>query len=338
MSRLPGSFADPRVPLRRAVDRVPAGRWGVAVSGGADSVACLHLLLSRAARAADLGLVVIHLDHEMRGAAARADAEFVADLARAHGVPLVLRRRSELESASPADQAAAVSRDALGANLAAKLRWMRLGVYRDAVRQHALEGVILAHHADDVAETILLRLLRGSPASGTLGLAPLRDGQVVGGVRLLRPLLDIRRSRLRRFLERTGRAWREDASNELDITLRNRLRRLLSGRGEVTERLLDLAHAAASTEEALDRLTPALAESPRIEEIAGLAGPVRRRAMRRWLIARGLPEVEAGPRAVERLLRLCDAAGPRAADFAAGLRICRKKGRLQAICVPLPPT
>ncbi len=289
----------------------------MAVSGGADSVALLRLMSRRNQIAADIELVVVHVDHEMRGQTARQDASFVRDLAEKLGLPFFSRTRSQLSSPErPVD--------------AAGLRDLRLSAYRAAQDAHGLCGVLLAHHADDVAETLLIRILRGSPRSGTLGLAPLRNRQVVSGATLLRPLLDVHRRRLRGFLKRIGQPWREDATNAMDISLRNRLRRLLAGREAVIDALLALARSAGATEAALDRLTPQVELSPRIVDLASLPEPIRRRAARRWLVERGAPDPSAGPKAVDTVLALLDTAGPRAASLAGGVRIHRHRGRLVA--------
>lgn len=305
--------------LRAAMMSVPAGRWAVAVSGGADSVATLRLL-SR--RKAELHLVVVHIDHELRGEASREDARFVEQLAEELGLVIQVRTRTELEQDQPPGQ-----EHDLGGK-AAYLRRLRMEAYRQAVDRFELSGVILAHHADDVAETLFMRLIRGSPRSGTLGLAPLRFEQSVAGVRLLRPMLGVRRNRLRRYLERTRATWREDASNESQEYLRNQVRKVLACRPAATETLLGLARWAARAEAELDTITPVLSESPRLSDIIALAEPIRRRALRRWMVLRGVAEADAGPAAVDAVLALTDAAGPPAVDLGGGLRARRKRGHL----------
>ena len=81
------------------METVPSGRWGVAVSGGADSTALFHLMCRRARQREDVELVVVHIDHQMRQQASTADGAFVAKTAHEAGVPLYLRRREELETA-----------------------------------------------------------------------------------------------------------------------------------------------------------------------------------------------------------------------------------------------
>ena len=289
--------------LRRAMSSVPPGRWGVGVSGGADSVALLRLIVRRS----DVTPIVLHLDHAARPESA-VDAAFVADLAASLNL--------EHRATRPEAAAAAADREA-------RWRHARLAFFAKSTETLALRGVLLAHHADDLAETIALRLLRGSPRSGTAGLAPLRPVALVAAIELRRPLLAVRRHRLRSFLRKIGQPWREDVTNAEPVTPRNRLRATLDD--EATGALLDLVAAAASAEDWLDAATPAWptaipCEATLIPEV------LRRRAARRWLVSAGVPESAAAPAAIDRLLAVLDPAGPRAAEFAGGLRVTRRRG------------
>ena len=134
---------------------LPTGRWAVAVSGGADSVALLLLLHGRP----DLALHVVHLDHQTRGDDSTADAAFVADLAARLGLPVTVARRSDVEHG-----------DVLR-NPSARYRQARLALFRRVVAEHGLAGVILAHHAGDQAETVMLRILRGGGSRTLVGMA-----------------------------------------------------------------------------------------------------------------------------------------------------------------------
>ena len=309
--------------LEQPDDDARPGGWGVAVSGGADSVACFHRLDRLARRRGAARPAVIHLDHELRGDASAGDAAFVADLARRCDAPLWLQRRSRLEAAHPGEP--------WPANAAARYRRARLICYGEAVAALGLRGVVLGHHADDLAETLLIRLLRGSPRSGTLGLAPLREHQVVGGVSLWRPMLGVRRERLRTLLRRAGLLWREDASNARDVSLRNRLRRLLRDRPAAVAALLELAAACGEAERWWDARLPPTPAEPSAADWLALARPLRRRAARRWMVdCAAVPEPDAGPAGVDRLLRLLETGGPRALDLPGGSRVTRRNGRLVA--------
>src|SRR5207248_5041900 len=132
-----------------------------------------------------------HLDHQTRGDASAADAEFVARLAiggKGSEPIRTIARRDEVERGMTA----------LPSNSSARYRAARFELFRQVVESLGLLGVILAHHADDQAETILLRLLRGAQAPAALaGMSP---RTTVHGVRVLRPLLGVRAADLRQYL------------------------------------------------------------------------------------------------------------------------------------------
>lgn len=185
----------------------PGTAMVVAVSGGGDSVALLRVLLTLGPPW-NLRLTAAHLDHGLRGATAAEDRAFVADLCALLGVPLVAARvdvRAEAMAAGVSLEMAA--RDA---------RRRFLGSTRVAV---GADWIALAHHADDQAETLLLRLGRGS---GPIGAGAMTA--VVGRDHTLRPLLGEQRATLRAYLDALGQPWREDESNAEPWTERNRLR------------------------------------------------------------------------------------------------------------------
>jgi len=225
---------------------MPGDRAGVAVSGGADSVALLCLLLELRV---ELGLVlsVIHFHHQIRGAEADADQQFVADLAREHNL--------EAHFASGNVPAAAAEE---GVSLEAAARALRYGCFGKLVAEGRLDKVITAHTLDDQAETVLLKLLRGAGTRGLAGIYPRvqveSEGTSLDGA-IVRPLLGIRRALLRDYLQSSGQTWREDASN-LDLQhRRNQLRHTLLPHIErdfnpaAVERLGELAEIARAEEE-----------------------------------------------------------------------------------------
>ena len=134
--------------LFKEMTAVPSGRWAGGVSGGADSVALLLLLDQRRESEPGLFLHVVHLDHQTRGAESTADAEFVRRLAAGRGVPCTIARRDQVER----------EMTDLPPNPSARYRALRHEVFRRVIAQHRLQGVLLAHHADDQAETVLHRL------------------------------------------------------------------------------------------------------------------------------------------------------------------------------------
>nr|WP_226895550.1 tRNA lysidine(34) synthetase TilS [Luteolibacter marinus] len=203
------------------------------ISGGADSVALLEMLKLHGFR----DVIVCHLDHGLRGRAAAADAKFVAKLAAAAGY------QCESGKVDLGPRMESVSMETAA-------REARHRFFAACSRKHRCPRVLLAHHADDQAETLLWNLLRGSR-----GLAGMRASQTIGcdgrRIEFMRPLLSLRRQELRDWLAARKIAWREDASNALPVAVRNRLRNealpLLAeiARRDVTESLLRAAEASA---------------------------------------------------------------------------------------------
>jgi tRNA(Ile)-lysidine synthase len=186
----------------------PGDRVGVAVSGGADSVALLLLLLELRGT---LGIVpsVVHFNHKLRGKASDADEAFVAKLAAKHGL--------EFHSAS-VDVAKKAKMER--ANLEDAARRARYDYFRSLAESGACGRIVVAHTADDQAETVLAHLLRGTGLAGLGGIHP-----VAGPV--VRPLLNVRRSELRRYLRARKQTWREDATNRDMKRMRARIRKKL---------------------------------------------------------------------------------------------------------------
>jgi tRNA(Ile)-lysidine synthase len=183
----------------------PGDSVGVGVSGGADSVALLRLL-DELARELGIRLAVLHFNHQLRGAESDADESFVAQLAAAREIEFIAGR----------ENVAAAAR-ARGWNLEDAARRLRYAFFASVVSSGRVARVAVAHTADDQAETVLARLVRGTGPAGLASIYPVK-GHVV------RPLLRVRRGELRDYLAALGQSWREDVSN-LDLTrLRARLR------------------------------------------------------------------------------------------------------------------
>lgn len=193
--------------VRQAVVRHRLIRRGervlVAVSGGPDSVALLHLLL-RLRGELSLELCVFHMDHGLRADAAD-DAAFVCSLAKEWGVPAVVAR----------EDVAAMRRRGESTQEAA--RRVRYTAMRRAAREVGATRIALGHHADDQAETVLMRFLRGAGATGLGGMRR-RQGPFV------RPLLDISRADVEEYCRAFGLMTRQDPTNLQLGYLRNRLR------------------------------------------------------------------------------------------------------------------
>ncbi|WP_420644545.1 tRNA lysidine(34) synthetase TilS [Candidatus Leptofilum sp.] len=181
----------------------------IGVSGGADSLALLHLLWQQVGAGR---LVVAHLNHQLRPEAA-ADAEFVVETAASWGIPCKMGR---------VDVAALAEQSRLSLEAAGRLaRYQFLASTADEV---IADAVLVGHHADDQAETVLLHLLRGSGSSGLQGMRPV--GVVPGseGMVLLRPFLTTSRAEIEAYCIRHRLTPRQDASNEDVQFTRNRIR------------------------------------------------------------------------------------------------------------------
>jgi tRNA(Ile)-lysidine synthase len=183
----------------------PGDRVAVAVSGGADSVCLLHVLLDLAPRW-DLTLSVLHVNHNLRGDASRDDAEFVRTVAAGRNLPFTL---CDLDlSNSPG-------------NLEESARHARLAFFHDQLGGGAATRVAVGHTRSDQAETVLFRFLRGSGATGLAAIRPVTDRGIV------RPLIEIDRGEIVRFLRDRAIPWREDATNATLDFARNRIRHQL---------------------------------------------------------------------------------------------------------------
>lgn len=208
----------------------------VACSGGPDSLALL-VILWRLRRKYDLHILAAHFEHGIRGAESKADADFVRAFCRQWGIPLQLE-------AADVPQAAA----AQGLSLETAARELRYH-FLERVRQTAgFDAIAVAHHADDQAETVLMRILRGT---GTQGLAAMRPRSGAGG-HIIRPLLGVTKTAIRAFCAAQGLQPCEDATNAQADCTRNRLRLATlpalkqAYNPELTRALCQLAEVAAA--------------------------------------------------------------------------------------------
>ena len=220
--------------------RILAGeRIAVAVSGGADSVALLHLLLEIREQAG-IVLSVAHFNHQLRGKASEADEKFVRKLAAERG----------LESFVAHEDIAARAKRERG-NLEEVARKARYAFFETLVREERVAKIAVAHTADDQAETVMAHILRGTGLAGLGGIHP-QAGAV------FRPLLNVRREELRKYLRSKRLQWREDATNLDTKRMRARIRQKLmplltkSFQPAIVEHLCQLAELAREDEAHLD--------------------------------------------------------------------------------------
>jgi tRNA(Ile)-lysidine synthase len=242
--------------LLRAGDRA-----GVAVSGGADSVALLRLLLDLRHH---IGIVlcIVHFNHKLRSPQADEDERFASDLAAKNGL--------EFHSASSNVKEFA-SAERLSLETAA--RKLRYQYFFDLLRGGTLDRIATAHTLDDQAETVLLRMARGA---GTRGLAGIYPHLTVPGPpfaerrrtpAIVRPLLQVRRHEHIAYLESIGQTWREDESNRDLRHSRNRARHTILPLLErelnpsVKEALAEMAEIARAEEANWENATQDLLKS-----------------------------------------------------------------------------
>jgi len=288
--------------IRRYGMFAPGQRVGVAVSGGADSMALLHVLFELAPRW-NLKLTVLHLDHRLRGEESNEDARFVAATAATLGLPCEIK---EVDVALAAEQQ--------GDNLEQAARRARYEFFHSRLAGGALDRVALGHTRSDQAETVLFRLLRGA---GTAGLAGIRPVTAEG---IVRPLLGVTRAEVEEFLRAHSVAWREDSSNRDLGFARNRIRyELLPALARqwnpaLAETLANMAAVAQDEEAYWDAEVSRLAagsltsDPPAVILNLDRLGQIPRAVLRR-LIRRAIQEVRGDLRRidfahVERILEL----------------------------------
>jgi tRNA(Ile)-lysidine synthase len=237
--------------LLKAGDRV-----GVAVSGGADSVALFRLLLELR-KEVGIVLSVVHFNHKLRGAESDEDERFVAELAQRH--KLELRCQSGEVAARAAEK---------HLSLETAAREMRYGYLRQLLLESRLNRIATGHTLDDQAETVLLKIVRGAGGRGLAGIYPqlsVTSSQLsalssqptkeTSAACIVRPLLGIRRRELEAYLLALGQSWREDKSNRDLRHMRNRVRHGILPRLErylnpaVRDALAETAEIAREEEE-----------------------------------------------------------------------------------------
>lgn len=285
---LPEQVARFRGDLRALAGAAPPA-FGVAVSGGPDSLALL--LLAAAAFPGQVEAATV--DHGLRPEAA-AEAAFVGDLCAARGVAH-----------------ATLTGPAIHGNIQAGARALRYRLLGDWARARGLAFLLTAHHRDDQAETLLMRLQRGA---GVAGLAGIRPRAEIDGLTVLRPLLGWRRGELAEIVAGAGLVPVEDPGNRDDRFDRARLRKQLAGAAWLDAAALARSAAAlGEAEEALDwTLEQVIAERTEAAQggltfdVAKLPAELRRRALLR-LLALLVPADPPRGEAVQRLLAALEA-------------------------------
>lgn len=275
----------------------PDARYLVGVSGGRDSVALLHWLISLDYKKP----IVCHLNHQLRGRSSDADARFVEKLAGKYQVAFELgainvhalakKKKTSIETAA---------------------REARYSFFAKAAKRHRCHTIFLAHHADDLVETFLLNLIRGA---GLTGLAGMRDvsSRHIDGVDLtiMRPLLSVWRSEIDEYVRECDLKFREDATNKNLAATRNQIRNRIIpylekilGRN-IRQNIWRTATIAAEEEKWLDNEVPDSTNANlSVPKLRALPVALQRRAILKWLRTQNVSEV--GFEVIERVRSLAD--------------------------------
>ena len=282
--------------LRERISFPKDGHFLIGLSGGADSVALLMTAMPEI-REGSIRAEAVHVNHGLRGAESDEDEHFVRTMCERLGIRCLVYRAA---LSGRSDEAAA--------------RNARFACFHRALQETGADGIMLAHHADDQAETFLMRLMRGAGGDGLQGMA---EDQETAGIRILRPMLGLSREEIRDALRQDGISWREDSSNRNKAYLRNRIRMELIPlmkqiAPETVTRISNTAGMIRKDNEALQKAArevyAAAAKADLLEtaEVETVPEAVQSRVLRLWWRAGGpkLDEHELSSEQTRQLLEL----------------------------------
>jgi tRNA(Ile)-lysidine synthase len=292
----------------------PSRPYLVGISGGRDSIALHHWLQA----AGFQKLTYCHLNHGLRGNESDGDEAFLHDLL---GSNLLTKK---------IDVAALASDDKLSLETAA--RTARHRFFQECATSTGITSILLGHHLDDQAETILFNLLRGS--AGAKGMS---QGHIIDGLTYLRPLLEVRRIQIDDFIAKGRHPYREDSSNTEPFATRNRLRHealpLLAdilGHDPVPglirswHRTRELEEIASTHLDSLKLLDPqGRIHLPTFRE---LSPALQKKALHQFLKDQKIPELSSD--LINRALSLIPPNSPPSSNLPGGQRLRRKESRL----------
>jgi len=293
-------------------DMLPEGSSVLcAVSGGADSVALLHVLHALPG----LNVVCAHYNHCLRGAESDRDEQFVLDLCRELQIPCFTGQ---------GDVAQYAAAQGIGIEIAA--RKLRYAFLQRTAQEQGCTRIATAHHAGDNAETVLMHLIRGSGLRGLCGIAPVRGN-------IVRPLLNVTRGEIEAYLAEHRLSHVEDSSNQSDTYTRNRIRHqllpMLTGlNNNAEENICTAAELLREDEEYLSSLAEVFLAEHRDGDclpaaaLTVLPKPVRIRALR------AMCGEDIAKTHLDALEALCLSTASRASTDIPGMRVIKEHGRL----------
>jgi tRNA(Ile)-lysidine synthase len=293
----------------------------VGVSGGLDSTALLYLLKAEGFKK----VVVCHLNHELRGNESSGDAKFVKQLGRRLGYEVLSEKVNLLAQMR-----------LTGESLETAGRTARHAFFAKCGKEQRCGLLLLAHHADDQAETILWNLVRGS--LGCRGMSEIQAIKMAGRtMTLIRPLLGVRKFELTEWMKGHDFNWREDATNKVNDVVRNRLRNealpLLDAiaNRDVTPALLRAAELDGEWRELLDwSVTAVAATDPQGRLHTGvmknLPSVLSRAVIANYLKKKQIENVDW--RLLDCCVDLLDVDKPASVNLPGGKRLRRKAGRI----------
>lgn len=318
------STAEKNIEERHLLEGV--ARLGLAVSGGADSMALLEVVPGVCSRVG-VECAVLFVHHGRPGEDEA--QELVRKAAARVGLPFFSRHCPIEDSVRS------------GVSIENVAREVRLTALAEMAEEGALDTVATAHHADDVAETLLLRMIRGS---GLSGLAGIRWRSENGKIRVIRPLLNLSHLALTAFLRERSLSWVEDPDNECFTSMRVRMRRAVIPEMEkilymnVRRALCRTAEFLREEEEAAAhgtaRRLDELCDEDGALEAAGIAAlPLseQRRVLREWLFA-GKAECGAGWQTIADLVAKVQAGGRWAVSLGRDKRVVSSRGKIRLEC------
>ncbi len=292
----------------------------VALSGGSDSVALFHAMLALRERFG-YRIAAGHLNHAIRGAESDRDQTFVRDLCARCEVDLVVERAEELSADTP--------------NLEERAREARHAFLNSTADRIGADYIAVAHQADDQAETVMMRLLRGAGASGLAAMAERGPG------RIIRPMLNVTRDEVLTYLESIGENFVNDSSNQSSAILRNRIRAELVPMLErnyapgLRGRLVQLAAEMRALDDFVSTAAKRELESSASEDaldisrFAGFHPALQAEVIRQFIKAAtgSLRRIERVH--IEAVRRLCLEGPPNGSLDVPGLRLARQYGVLR---------